>query len=225
VFVSCFTTSWWQGAQELICRLKVGADGRPPLLPGIPIVLGGVYPTLEPEHAAIHTQADVIVVGSTPEARAEVPRLELYGPDRIPRFAGVYLYRSQSVTDTEAGEDIVPRSPAEIALKARLGVTEFAFYDEEIRLDQRDHFLEVLEAIIKRDLNVRFVALGDVSPALIDGTVARKMGQAGYRQDYFAGESIVARTFRRVVSSASSPKSVSKGQHATYAGRKKSCIE
>jgi hypothetical protein len=190
VLVSCFTASWWQGAQELIRYLKAGVDGRPPLLPGVPVVLGGVYPTLEPEHAAMHTQADVVVVGSIPEARLEVPQLELYGPGRIPRFAGVYLYRSQSVADANVAGGVVPRPPeevaGEIAHKAQLGVTEFAFFDEEVRLDQREHFLEVLDAIIERDLNVRFVALGNVSPRLIaqagNGSVARKMGQAGYRQ-------------------------------------------
>jgi len=182
VFVSCFTTTWWQGAQELIHRLKQK------WLPGVPVILGGVYPTLEPEHAGTHTQADIVVVGSIPEACAEVPQLELYGADRIPRFAGVYLYRSQNVTDVNTKDDVVRRPPAEvaneIAHKAKLGVTEFAFFDEEVRLDQRDHFLEVLDVITKRDLNIRFVAVGNVSPRLIDGTVARKMGQAGYRQVY-----------------------------------------
>ena len=147
-----------------------------------------MYPTLEPEHAAAHTQADIIVVGSIPEARAESPRLELYGSDRMPRFAGTYLYESQSVTDVNFQNDVAPRPPAEvadeIAHKAELGVTEFAFFDETIWPDRRDHFLEVLEAIIQRGLNVRFVALGNISPALIDDAVARKMGQAGYRQVY-----------------------------------------
>jgi len=182
VFVSCFTTSWWQGAQGLIRRLKQI------WLPGAPVILGGGYPTLEPKHAATFTQADVVVVGSLPEARAEVPQLELYGADRIPQFAGVYLYQSQNVTDANAEDGVVPRLPAdvanEIAHKMELGVTEFAFFDEEIRLDQRDHFLEVLEAVIKHNLNIRFVALGNVSPDLIDSIVARKMGQAGYRQVY-----------------------------------------
>lgn len=180
VFVSCFTTSWWQGAQGLIRRLKQM------WLPGVPVILGGGYPTLEPKHATLNTLADVVVVGSVPEARAEVPQLELYGADRIPRFAGVYLYQSQNVTDAIAEDGVVPRLPAEvandIAHKAELGVTEFAFFDEEIQLDQRDHFLEVLEAVIKHDLNVRFVAIGNISPLLIDDVVAHKMGQVGYRR-------------------------------------------
>ena len=186
VFVSCFTTTWWQGAQELIRYLKVGVAGRPALLPGVPVILGGVYPTLEPEHAALYTQADAIVVGSVAEARAETPQLELYGKGRIPRFAGIYLYQSQSVTDANMENEVVPRPPeqvaAEIAHKAQLGVTEFAFYDEEVRLDQREHFLEVLEATTRRDLNARLVALGNISPYLIDGAVASRIGRAGYRQ-------------------------------------------
>lgn len=178
VFVSCFNTSWWQGTQELIRHLKEE-------LPDAQVILGGVYPSLEPEHAATHSGADTIVVGSIPEACTEVPQLELYGEDRIPRFAGVYLYQSRSVADSD-NTSVVARSSDdianEIAHKAGLGVTEFAFFDEEIRLDQRDHFLKTLDAITKRDLDIRFVAVGNVSPSLIDGTVAHKMGQVGYRQ-------------------------------------------
>jgi hypothetical protein len=179
VFVSCFNTSWWQGAQGLIRRLKEE------WLPGIRIVLGGVYPSLEPEHAAAYTQADTIVVGSIPEARTEIPKLELYGEGRIPSFAGVYLYHSQSVADL-GNASVVTRPPDdianEIAHKAKLGVTEFAFFDDEIQPDLRDHFLETLDAIIGRNLGIRFVAVGNISPSLIDGTVARKMSQVGYRQ-------------------------------------------
>ena len=188
IFVSCLTISWWRAAEELIRYLKEGLDGRPPLLPGVPVILGGVYPTVEPQHAADHTLADVIVVGSLPEARTEIPQLELYGTQEMPGFAGVYLYQSQNVSDAETDDDVVPRPPEEvaneIAHKAKLDVTEFAFFDEEIRPDQREHFLEVLGAIARRELDIRLVALGNISPRLIDSQVARRMGQAGYRQVY-----------------------------------------
>jgi hypothetical protein len=182
ILVSCFAGSWWKGAQQLIRRLKDD------WLPGVPVALGGAYPTSTPDHAALHTHADVIVVGSISEARVEIPRLELYGKDRIPRFAGIYLYQSQNVSDVEVEGNVVPRQPAEVADevadKAELGITEFGFFDEEIRLDEREHFLEVLEEIAKRELSIRFVAVGNISPKLIDGTMARKMGRANYRQVY-----------------------------------------
>jgi alkanesulfonate monooxygenase SsuD/methylene tetrahydromethanopterin reductase-like flavin-dependent oxidoreductase (luciferase family) len=192
ILVSCLTTSWWQGAQELVRCLTVGLDGRPPLLPGVPVILGGAYPTLAPDHAARYCQPDVVVAGSIPEACAEVPWLELYAEGRRPRFAGLYLYQSQGVSDTEAEVKVVPRSPEEVAdevaHKSALGVIEFAFFDEEIRLSQREHFLEVLDAIARRQLKIRLVAVGNISPCLIDATVARAMGRAGYRQVYLKCE-------------------------------------
>lgn len=178
VFVSCFNTCWWQDTQKLIRHLKED------WLPGVPVILGGVYPSLESVHARAHTRADQVIVGAFPEAHAEIPELELYGEDRTPHFAGVYLYQPQSVTDH--GTASAPRPPgdiaSEIAHKAKLGVTEFAFFDDEIRVDQQEHFLETLDAIIKHDLDTRFVAVGNISPTFISGGVACRMGQAGYRQ-------------------------------------------
>lgn len=184
VFVSCFQTTWWKAAQELIQRIKSK------WFPGVEVVLGGVYPTVEPEHAARHSLSDRIFEGSVQEVRNVIPDLHLYEPGKRPSFAGVYLYYSQSVADVESERKVEPREPerivAEIAEKHQLGVTEFAFFDEEIREDQKHHFLDVLKALAKTEEigGVRFVALGNISPQLIDGTVAKWMGKAGFKQVY-----------------------------------------
>lgn len=182
VYVSCSTTIWWEAARDLITYLKTK------WFPKSEVLLGGVYPTLEPEHARLHTNADRIVTGSIPDARNEIPDFGLYTPDRRPRFAGIYLYASQNVLEVEAGEQVFPRPPEtiaqEIADKAALGVTEFAFFDHEIRLDQREHFIQVLRAVAALELDVRFIAIANISPQLIDGEVAQWMKAARYRQVY-----------------------------------------
>jgi hypothetical protein len=188
ILVSCLTTSWWQGAQRLVQCLKAGLDGRPPLLLGVPVILGGAYPSLAPEHAARHSGADLVVVGSIPEARDQLPAFDLYAGQPLPRFSGVYLYHSQAVLDTGAEATIAPRPPdevaAEVAAKAALGVVDFAFFDQEILPSQRDHFVAVLDAVARRALMIRLLALGNLSPRLIDATVAHAMRRAGYRQVY-----------------------------------------
>lgn len=183
VFVSCPQTTWWQAAHDLIQRLKRD------WFPGVPVVLGGVYPSLEPDHAAQYSGADVIVAGSIPEARDEIPDLRLYDPAQRPSFAGLYLYRSQSVTDVETETAVIPRAPEEIAQevadKAALGVTEFAFFDDDIRLEHQLHFVAVLRAIAARKLRrTGFVAIGNLSPRLIDDELAHEMAQVNYRHVY-----------------------------------------
>ena len=186
IYVSCSQTTWWQGARDLIKRIKNK------WYPNAQVVLGGVYPTAEPGHAALHTKADLIVAGPIPEARDEIPDLTLYHPEHRPLFAGIYLYQSQSLIDAKTEQVVVPRAPGEIAQevadKAALGVTEFAFFDEEIRSDQRQHFLNVLQAIAARELDVRFVTIGNISPSLIDGEIAQCMRKARYQQGYLKCE-------------------------------------
>lgn len=183
VWVSCGQTTWWQGARDLIARIKKD------WFPKTRVVLGGVYPSLEPEHATAHSGADQIVVGPIPDAQDEIPDFTLYDPQQRPLFAGIYLYRSQSVTDVETGKAVILRPPEEIAQevvdKAALGVTAFAFYDEEIRVDQRPHFLDTLKAVAERKLDkTRWVAIGNISPRLIDDEVAQQMGRTHYQQVY-----------------------------------------
>lgn len=187
VLISCGQTSWWQGARDLIKRIKNQ------WYPNAEVVLGGVYPTLEPEHAKIHTDCDSLVVGSIEEVNNVIPDLTLYSEKRRPKFAGIFLYNSQSISDVRGNSSVVPRQPEQIAeevvIKASLGVKEFAFFDEEILFDQRDHFIAVLREIASKNLDkVRFVAIGNLTPNLINNKVAHWMGQAGYKKVYLKYE-------------------------------------
>ncbi len=183
VFVSCGQTTWWEAAEEIIRRVKT--DWYPDAF----VVLGGVYPSLEPDHARLHTQADLVVVGSIPEARDQTPDFQLYATNHIPNFAGIYLYRSQCVTDVENEKAVVLRPPDEIAQevdqKAKLGATTFAFFDADIRFEHRQHYIDVLDAIATLGRKqIGLVSVGNISPGLIDPEVAHYMGKANYRQVY-----------------------------------------
>lgn len=56
IFITSRMTYWYPGVLETIryCRSSFG---------GVPIVLGGIYPTLCPDHAHAHCDADVIISG------------------------------------------------------------------------------------------------------------------------------------------------------------------
>ena len=59
VCISCVMTYWYHGAFEAILRVRE-------LLPGVPVVLGGIYATLCPGHAAAESGADVVITESQP---------------------------------------------------------------------------------------------------------------------------------------------------------------
>jgi radical SAM superfamily enzyme YgiQ (UPF0313 family) len=65
VLVTSLMTYWYPGVQETIDELKTA-------FPGVPVVLGGVYATLCPEHARRHSGADVVIEG---EAEGQILEL------------------------------------------------------------------------------------------------------------------------------------------------------
>ncbi|MBI2942557.1 MAG: cobalamin B12-binding domain-containing protein [Chloroflexi bacterium] len=181
IFVSCAVSTWWQGARDLIARLK---DSE---FAGIPITLGGAFPTFYPEHARTYTAADIVVAGDVADALVALPDLTLYRPGRLPRFAGVRLF---------APGGLLPDMPARRARSAEevadqvaqlvgLGVTTLAFVDAWLGPDDREALAAALEHIASRSFpRVRFVATGNLSPRLIDDELAVLLRRAGFRQVY-----------------------------------------
>jgi hypothetical protein len=178
IFVSCGLSTWWLGARDLIGALKAHEWAA------VPLVLGGAYPTFYPEHAARHTQADTIIVGDVPEARMATPDLRLYPDDQRPHFAGIYLYVPSTWPDHNAPRQPRPASETadEVETKARLGVTTFALFDDWLGPAHREALRAALEAIVRNGRRrTGFVALGNVSPRLIDRDLAALFRRVNFR--------------------------------------------
>jgi len=56
VLVTCTMTYWYPGVQ-MVCELVKKVFGR------VPVILGGIYPTLCPEHARAQSGADMVILG------------------------------------------------------------------------------------------------------------------------------------------------------------------
>jgi hypothetical protein len=172
VYVSCFQTHWWQAARDVIQQVKNK------WFPDAQVFLGGIYANLESEHALINSGADIVINEPVSEKISVLSDISLYPEQYRPSFAGLFLYNA----------DYISRSPEEIANevleKSKKGVREFAFFDDNVLIDNRTHFKHVLREIAHLNLDIRFIGLGNISPELIDGETARSMHQAGYRQVY-----------------------------------------
>jgi radical SAM superfamily enzyme YgiQ (UPF0313 family) len=164
IYVTTMMTFWWESTRDLIHRI------RKEWFPRIPIVLGGVYPTLCPGHAKKHIRCADFDLEIADKARIHATDLTLY--NQMPYFSGLFLSRR------------VPpeRIVGEIVTKAKLGVREFAFFDNEIGLNHQTRFEKVLDQVIEKELDVKFRALGNISPKVLSGSLVRKMKAAGYRQ-------------------------------------------
>ena len=62
IYIASVMSYWWESTRDLIARLRRLMGKRPR------IIIGGIYPSIAPEHAARYTGADIIVAGEVQEA-------------------------------------------------------------------------------------------------------------------------------------------------------------
>ncbi len=202
ILVTSLMTYWASGVAETIAELK-GA------FPGRPVVLGGVYATLLPEHARRVSGADRVVTGAGEAAVLDVVaevtghRVGLrFDPDdldthplpacdlqrRIP-FVPLLTargcpYRCAYCAAAILAPRRLRRSPQrvfeEIAYwHARHGVRDFAFYDDALLVDAEAHALPLFDRIARSGLPVRLHTPNALHIGCIDERVAAAMRRAG----------------------------------------------
>jgi hypothetical protein len=174
VFFTSLNSIWWEDVKEAIHACH-------DLLPDVPVYLGGLYATYEPGHAKTFSGADFVVSGHIPEATRCPLDISLY--ITAPKSLGIYFYY-RGPEDNQ-----IPRPTNEVVDEIKthieLGVLEFVFFDDEIRVDDKKVFTELLDLIIQNNIKTRFVLLGNISVGNVDKKLAVKMKQAGVRKIYF----------------------------------------
>jgi radical SAM superfamily enzyme YgiQ (UPF0313 family) len=215
VFITGAMTYWYPGIQEAIGFVRE-RFGR------VPVVLGGTYATLVPDHARRHSGADVVVegpgenkvlplvreiLGDGPSETATFPTL-----DAMPRPAFDLLrdrtclplltsrgcpYRCSFCAGRLLFEGFEQRAPAsvfaEIADGARrLGARHFAFYDDALFMNKAGRLAPVLEAVIDSGLRLSFHAPNGVHVREIDPGFARLLRRAGMKSLFLSQESMDA---------------------------------
>jgi len=164
VFVNTVMTYWYTGVRETIAFLRES-------FPKAPVVAGGVYASLLPEHTARETGADHVAKG---DFRTSVPPLlERLGlPSRLisdefsPAWdlydgplSGAVLtgrgcqYNCAYCAVPRLHGNLRRRPPEEAVEKIKdlyfnYGVTDVAFFDDALRAGGDDHLAAVLEGII-----------------------------------------------------------------------------
>ena len=202
VLVASLMTYWYPGVQESISFIKSR-------WPDVPVILGGIWPILCPEHARRESGADLVISGrvgensddlsflldidgaGTPGEDEYWPALELY--DRI---EGLPLATSEGCPHRCpycASRKLVPRfqarSPEEVTREVAhwhrlLGAKHFTFFDDALLAEPREHFLPLAEKISSTGLPLDFHAANGLHVESIDREVAaglRRMGVATLR--------------------------------------------
>ncbi len=179
ILVTSGMTYWYTGVQETIALIRE-------VFPDRPVVLGGIYATLWPEHARRVSGADEVVTGPAEAAVLDVAArftgcrvAARFSPDELDTHPLPALDLQRRMTCVPlltqrgcpyacaycASQQLEPRclrrSPASVVAELthwhrRHAAIDVALYDDAFLADPDGHGLPVLEGIVRAGLPLRF---------------------------------------------------------------------
>lgn len=196
VLMTSIMTYWYPGVQETISHLR-GVAGD------VPVVLGGSYPTLYPDHALKNAGADRVHAGPVGDGLAGQVR-ELGLP--LVRIRTAYPYYALGIASRRASSPLLTstgcpyhcsycaskllfpgyeRRPIieiidEMRHLSAIGTRDFAFYDDALLYRSDEHIKPLLESIIRSNLAVRLHSPNGLHARFIDSELAGLMKKSGF---------------------------------------------
>ena len=203
VMVTSLMTYWYPGVRETIQAIRS-------VFAHVPVVLGGIYATLCPEHAWRTCDADQVMTG--PGEKALLPLVAQYtgwSPtptfdpqdlDSLPwpamdfehRLAHVPVMCSRGCpfqcaycASHRLQPRMLHRSPASVLKEIghwyhNHGVRDFAFYDDALLVDAERYIVPLLDGVIDAHIGVRFHTPNALHIREMTLPLARLMRQAGF---------------------------------------------
>jgi radical SAM superfamily enzyme YgiQ (UPF0313 family) len=212
VLMTSGMTYWYPGVQLAIdlVRRKWGR---------VPVVLGGAYATLAPEHARQFSGANFVVEGAAENTLlpllktilgdSSVREREYHSLGELPRPAVDLLnrpaalpiltsrgcpYRCSFCATPLRYPRFEPRSPSSVVLEIEenallRGVRHFAFYDDALLLEKESHIEPILQSVIEKNLSVAFHTPNGLHIRQIDRRLGSLFRRAGVESIYLSQES------------------------------------
>jgi radical SAM superfamily enzyme YgiQ (UPF0313 family) len=183
IYVGNTFTFLWRSVYEIIAHCKsVYPKGK--------VVLGGIYPTLCPEHAAksgadkVVTKSEKAITDSFYHIDADFFSDDM--PDRIFLGTSVGCPKQCSYCAIKfiEGCQKVNATPDDIIKEMKYflgrGVNNFIFLDANVLLGFENHFKIILQRIIDEKLKVKLTNYGGVDAALVNDENIDLMVKAGF---------------------------------------------
>ncbi len=212
VLVTSAMSYWYPGVQAVVdlVRRRFGS---------VPVILGGIYATLCPDHARAESGADLAVPGPAGAALFAALAVALdSGPSAAPDFSGpdalpppafdllrdrtwlpVLTSRGCPLRCSFCASSLLnagfEQRPVASVLSeildscARFGTRHFAFYDDALLSGKKGHALPLFEGLAAKTCHLSFHAPNGLHLREVDGTTARLMRDAGVRSIYLSLES------------------------------------
>lgn len=199
ILVTSTMTYWYQGIFEMIKLLRKE-------LPGVRIVLGGIYSTLLTERAINESGADMVVSGLNfyPALRALDESIDKFNPEEFfNTYSPAYhLYKTLPYVSmlTSLGcpfhctycvsNLLVPEfSPInkekilneiDVYVK-KMKVRDIAFYDDAMLFNPENHFLPLFEEVLKRKYKIRFHTPNGLNARFITREIAEMLYRCNFK--------------------------------------------
>jgi hypothetical protein len=198
VFLATGMTYWYSGVEEAAETIKK-------FFPGIPLVTGGVYASLLPEHCKSITGSDLVFRNDLDEIKSLLKKCNLPVPEgEFPRNPLITsMFRDAAVLRLNSGCpyccDYCASRQLESSFKAgdpaaayrhlkkirnQFGTNNFAFYDDALLVSKENVLLPFLDQVITDDqlYDVSFYLPNALHIALLDLKTAKLMKQAGFKE-------------------------------------------
>lgn len=196
VLLTSIMSYWYLGVQKVVEIIRN-------LTKDVPIILGGIYPTLYFSHAKQYSGADYIYKGRLNENLNQLFQKIGYKLQRqrdpIPYFRFNFYNNSFAPLLTSEGcpfrcsycasnllmgnykrrhyEDVIK----EVLELSERGIKDFAFYDDALLFDADSHIKPLLREIIKEKINVRFHTPNGLHAIFLDEELAYLMKKANFK--------------------------------------------
>jgi radical SAM superfamily enzyme YgiQ (UPF0313 family) len=224
VLLTCAMTYWYPGVQAVVehIRKKFGS---------VPILLGGVYPSILPRHASAQTGVDMICRGPGENkifslinevlGDGTCPDLSIENLDQLP-FPAHFLLRNKNALPllTSRGCPMRCSFCASFLLRERFeqrsvdsvlhelevlcklhNAKNIAFYDDALLSNKKRHIIPILEGVVQKKLALSFHTPNGLHVKEVDYDLALLLKQAGFSTLYLSQE-----TFEDTLIEASCPK-------------------
>ncbi|MDZ7265501.1 MAG: radical SAM protein [candidate division KSB1 bacterium] len=202
ILVTSMMTYWYPGVRQAIRILKEK-------YPTIPLILGGVYATLNYDHALKNMGADYVISGAgeiaalqlvakltgqscdtTSEVKAEFPHPSFRYYFRLASVpiltsTGCPYHCSFCASQLLSGK-FRQRNPEEVIaeieyLYRRRHVRQIAFYDDALLMNAERHLMPILEGVLRKRIHVNFHTPNGMHPKLMTRELAQLMFQTNFK--------------------------------------------
>lgn len=193
VWIGSIMTYWWESTRDAVALIRR-------VYPNARILVGGIYPTLAPEHASHNLGADIVFKGEVAEASHQWTNLDLYHTK--PTYAILTTSRGCpwdcnycAARSLNGGSNKMrSRTPEDVLDEIedkmeRFGIRHFGFYEDNA-LALRGHLQSVLELIIERGHKLHLYAPEGFETRMLTEDLLRVMKLVGFRKIHLPFEAL-----------------------------------